>query len=263
MIRPHLVLLLAAAVTVRPAPAAAPFPPPDLAGAEALLVAGHRAFLLPPPGSPPAGPRPWVWYAPTLPGLPGAHERWMFALFQAAGLAIAGIDVGESYGSPAGRRGYTSLHTELVGRGYSPRPVLLGRSRGGLMLLAWAAEHPELVAAFAGIYPVCNLASYPGLERAAPAYGLAPAELAAELGRHNPVDRLAGLAARRVPLLAVHGDDDRLVPLADNSSLLRDRYLALGGPVEVIVPAGQGHNLWPGFFRDGRLVAFVLAHARR
>jgi hypothetical protein len=43
-----------------------------------------------------------VWYAPTLPNLPGPEERWMFEKFRAAGIAVAGIDAGESYGSPAG-----------------------------------------------------------------------------------------------------------------------------------------------------------------
>ena len=46
--------------------------------------------------------RPWVWYAPTLPGLPSQAETWMFDRLLAAGIAIAGIDVGESYGSPEG-----------------------------------------------------------------------------------------------------------------------------------------------------------------
>lgn len=75
----------------------------------------------------------------------------------AAGIAIAGIDIGESYGSPAGRTLFTAFQTELTRtRGYSAKPLLLGRSRGGLMLLTWAAEHPEKIGAFAGIYPVVN-----------------------------------------------------------------------------------------------------------
>jgi alpha-beta hydrolase superfamily lysophospholipase len=184
----------------------------------------------------------------------------MFTRLLAAGVGIAGVDVGESYGNAPGRAGYDALHAALVARGYSARPALLGRSRGGLMLLSWAAENPRRVAAFAGIYPVCNLASYPGLPKAAPAYGLTAEALAAELPRHNPVDRLAPLAAARVPLLALHGDQDRLVPLEANSGLLHERYTALGGPMELLVAPGQGHSLWAGFFEDPRLVAFLLRH---
>lgn len=230
---------------------------------EVFEVGGRTAFLIPAPSSAANPSRPWVWYAPTLARYPGAEERWMFEQFLAAGIAIAGIDVGESYGSPAGRAHFTLLYAELTGRrGYSARPVLLGRSRGGLMTLAWAAENPDRVGGFAGIYPVCNLASYPGVAKAAGAFGLAAAELEARLAEHNPVDRLAALAVRRVPLFAIHGDVDRIVPLEVNSGLLRERYRALGGPMELIVPAGQGHSMWPGFFQSEALVAFVKAHAR-
>jgi pimeloyl-ACP methyl ester carboxylesterase len=235
---------------------------------EQFTVAGRPAFLIPAPPpttatAAPAAPKPWVWYAPTLPPYPGNEERWLIERLLAAGVAIAGIDVGESYGSPAGRAQFTALHDHLVHtRGYAPKPVLLGRSRGGLQLLAWAADHPDRVAAFAGIYPVCNLLSFPGLAKAAPAYGLTSDQLAAALAAHNPVDRLAPLAAARIPLFAIHGDVDKLVPLATNSALVRDRYAALGGTMELIVPAGQGHNLWSGFFESPALLAFVLHHAR-
>lgn len=131
------------------------------------------------------------------------------------------------------------------------------------MTLSWAAENPDKVAGFAGIYPVCNLASYPGLTNAAPAFGLTPAELATQLARHNPVDRLAPLARAKVPLFVIHGDQDKLVPLEANSGLVRSRYQALGGSMEWVVPAGQGHNMWSGFFQSQELVAFILREARK
>lgn len=233
---------------------------------EVFTVAGRPAFLITPttPAPAAAGPRPWVWYAPTLANYPGREETWMFEKFLAAGIAVAGIDVGESYGSPAGRALFSAFHTEMHRRrGFSAKPVLLGRSRGGLMTLNWAAENPGQVAAFAGIYPVCNLTSYPGLEKAASAYALTPAELAARLPAHNPLDRLAPLAAAHIPLFAIHGDVDTLVPLAANSGALATRYRALGGSVQLLVPPGQGHNLWSGFFQSPDLVEFVITHARR
>ncbi len=116
---------------------------------------------------------PWVWYAPTLNGLPAQSEVWMFERFLKSGIAIAGIDVGESYGSPVGRKKYTELYNYLTtSRTFSGKPCLLARSRGGLMLYSWAAENAGSVAGIAGIYPVCNIASYPGIERACGAYGL-------------------------------------------------------------------------------------------
>src|SRR5579871_3373687 len=100
---------------------------------EVFAVKGHAAFLILPPASSSAAPIPWVWYAPTLPGLPDEAEKWMFERFLAAGIAIAGIDVGESYGSPAGQALFSDLYRVLTTRrGLSKRPCMLARSRGGL-----------------------------------------------------------------------------------------------------------------------------------
>jgi TolB protein len=228
---------------------------------EVFEVAGHTAFLIPAKADPRAVAKPWVWYAPTLPNLPGPEERWMFERFSAAGIAIAGIDAGESYGSPAGNQVFDSLYANLTKRGYSTKPVLLGRSRGGLMTLSWATANPDKVGGFAGIYPVCDLASYPGVERAAGAFGLKPDELKAKLKELNPVDRLEGLAKVKVPLFAIHGDIDTVVPLEANSGRMKERYVALDGSMTLVVASQQGHNMWPGFFQCRELVEFVLAHA--
>ena len=228
---------------------------------EVFTVAGRTAFVIRPDR---AGEEktPWVWYAPTLRNLPGPEERWMFERFLAAGVAIAGVDVGESYGSPEGRAGYTALYEDLVGeRGMAERAVLLARSRGGLMLYNWAADHPGKVAGIAGIYPVCNLASYPGLKRAAGAYGLDEKGLAAALGRHNPVERLAPLADAEVPIFHIHGDRDRVVPLRENSGLVAERYRAQGGRMTLEVVAGGGHDMSRHWFTSQALVDFVIERA--
>jgi pimeloyl-ACP methyl ester carboxylesterase len=229
---------------------------------EVFAVGDRTAFLISAPTDQATGTKPWVWYAPTLPGLPGPEETWMFERFGAAGISIAGIDVGESFGSPAGRRLFSLMYAEMTSsRGYSRKPMLLGRSRGGLMALSWAAENPDKVAGFAGIYPVCNLASYPGVAKAAGAYEMTPETLQAKLSEHNPVDRLAELAQAGVPMFAIHGDVDSVVPLEANSGLLKERYATLGGSMRLIVPPGQGHNMWSGFFQCQELVDFVKTYA--
>ena len=227
-----------------------------------LSVEGHRAFMIQPSETDLAAPVPWVWYAPTLPGLPGDLEVWMFDKFLDAGIAIAGVDVGESYGSPAGRAIYSAFHKELVGKHhFARRACLLARSRGGLMLYNWAAENPESVACIAGIYPVCNLASYPGLDKAQEAYGMTTAELAAALPEHNPIDRLAPLAQAGVPVFHIHGDSDTIVPLEENSGELERRYTALGGPMTLEVVKGGAHDGREGWFKSQELVDFVIGHA--
>ena len=175
----------------RPAdPAAKPVKSLILPG-ESFLVAGRPAFILTPPVEKRSTPQPWIFYAPTLPGLPDEAERWMHEQFLAAGVAVAGIDVGEAYGSPRGRELFTELYRELTTRrGFAARPCVLGRSRGGLLVLSWAADHPDKVSGLAGIYPVFDLRSYPKLKAAAPAYGLTEEQLGARLAEFNPIERV-------------------------------------------------------------------------
>ncbi len=228
---------------------------------QVFAVDGLTAFLITPLAGPipPQGNVPWVWYAPTLPGLPGEEERWMFTQFLSAGLAVAGVDVGESFGNVAGRAGFSAFYRYLVQeRSMARRPCLLARSRGGLMLYNWAVENPGAVAGIAAIYPVCNPASWPGLAQASPAYGLSEADMARHLDQHNPVARLVPLSQARVPLFHLHGDQDTVVPLAENSAALVARYRALGGPATLLVPPGQGHSMWEGFFHCQELVDFVI-----
>lgn len=227
---------------------------------QTFKVNGHAAFVIMPKQA--AKPTPWVWYAPTLPGLPEARENWMFEQFLTKGIAIAGIDAGESYGSPAGRKIYTALYQELVNnRGFAPKAALMARSRGGLMLYNWASEHSESVACIAAIYPVCDLRSYPGLDKACGAYGLTRSELEKQLDLHNPVMRLAPLAKAGVPIFHIHGDVDKVVPSKDNSEAIARRYKELGGTMQLKIIQGQGHNLWEGFFQCQELVDFVIAQS--
>lgn len=227
---------------------------------ESLMFDGHDAFVIlpehPAPGS------PWVWYAPTLPGLPAKSEVWMFGKFLEKGIAIAGIDVGESYGSPDGRKAFSAFHAYLTGeRNLSGKPVLLGRSRGGLMLYCWAGENPQSVTAIAGIYPVCNIASYPGFKAAAGAYHLTPEELEAKIADHNPLDRLAPLVEAKVPIFHIHGDNDKTVPLEANSGELVKRYKALGGDAELVIVPGGGHDMNRAWFESQALADFIIARA--
>jgi hypothetical protein len=230
---------------------------------EVFAIQDRPAFLIV-PEKPKPGPIPWVLYAPTLRGLPDGAEKWMFERFLKAGIAIAGVDVGESYGNPKGRAVYSSLHEHLVTkRRLAKQACLLARSRGGLMLYCWAAENPEKVRCITGIYPVCNIVSYPSLKRACGAYGLTSVELEAELAKHNPIDRLAALAKAKVPIFHIHGDKDHVVPLDKNSAIIKELYDKLGGPMTLEVVPGQGHNMWSGWFQSQNLVDFLIAHATR
>ena len=260
-------VVFAAAAAAWPGQAAEPAPRKNLIlPGEAFEVAGKTAFLLTPAGAAevPEQDKPWILYAPTLPAYPDEAERWMHERFTKAGVAVAGIDTGESYGSPAGVAAAEALHAAMVRRGYSKRPALLGRSRGGLWASAWAIAHPDLTTGIGGIYPVYDWRTYPGLDKAAPAYGLAPADLAARAAELCPIERIDVAAKAGVPVCIIHGDDDKVVPLEPNSLRLKQAYEAAGQGelVQLIVAKGQGHSFWEGFFRCQELVDFLVARAK-
>ncbi|MFM8496723.1 MAG: alpha/beta hydrolase family protein [Planctomycetia bacterium] len=241
---------------------------------EVFSIGGKTAFLFTPAAEQAADgkpvstdaaiARPWILYSPTLPAYPDKAEQWMHEQFTRAGIAVAGIDTGESYGSPEAVKAAEALHAEMVRRGYARKPAVLGRSRGGLWASAWAIAHPDLTAGVGGIYPVYDWRSYPGIEKAAPAYGLAPDALLAQAGELCPIERIDVAANAGVPFCIIHGDVDKLVPLEPNSGRLKQRYEALGKGdlVTLIVAEGQGHSFWEGFFHCQELVDFLVARAR-
>ncbi len=232
---------------------------------EAFFVAERPAFIFWPEAAQRQRPQPWIFYAPTLAGYPDEHEKWMHQKFLDAGIAVAGIDVGEGYGSPRSRELFTAFYDEVTTkRGFAAKPCMLGRSRGGLWVTSWACANPDKVAGIAGIYPVFDLRTYPKLPNAASAYQLTPAELEAQLAEHNPIEQVGVLAKAKVSVLFIHGDQDTVVPLKENSAEFAARYRAAGAgdAVTLLVIEGQGHNFWEGFFRCQELIDFAIARAR-
>lgn len=232
---------------------------------EAFRVEGRPAFVFLPSPDKRSTPQPWIMYSPTLPGLPDAHEKWMHEQFLAAGVAVAGIDVGEGYGSPKSQKLLSALYHEVTDqRGFAQRVCLLGRSRGGLWMTSWASANPEKVAGLAGIYPVFDLRSYPGLRVAAPAYDLTLEDLEKQLEQYNPISQVSVLAKAKIPVCLIHGDQDATVPLEVNSAQFKARYTAegQGDLVDLIVAKGQGHNYWEGFFRCRDLIDFSIERAK-
>ena len=212
-------------------------------------VAGRPAFVILPEANNRREPLPWVLYAPTFDRvLPNERdEGWIIGRFLKAGIAIAGVNVGESFGSPAGRATYNALYTHLTQTSpkFSSQACLLARSRGGLMLYNWAADHPERVACIAGIYPVCDLRGYPGLAKACKAYGLSESQLAGSLSEHNPVDRLAPLAKAGIAIFHIHGDVDQVVPLEANSGVWPSAITNSAEPWSWLFPTGKGTTCGP------------------
>lgn len=229
-----------------------------------LQIGDVQGYVILPTTPAADGSKPWVWYAPSYwNGYPNERLDWLFSRLLKQGFAVCGTNVGDSFGSPQSRKIYSRFYEHVVKEyGLSPKVSLLPQSRGGLMWYNWAVENPEKIACIGGIYPVCDLTSYPGLAATAAAYGMTEADLTAQLAQHNPIDRLAPLAKAKVPILHLHGDRDEVVPLETNSGKLVKRYQALGGPAELVVIHGKGHAEIPEFFESEKLLEFFLRHGK-
>lgn len=208
---------------------------------------------------------PWIWRTEFF-----GHEPQADIALLERGYHVAYIDVQNMYGAPAAMGHMDRLHEHLLrAHGLSEKVTLEGFSRGGLFAFNWAALHPDRVASLYVDAPVCDFKSWPGgkgmgpgspedWQRCLKAYGFGEAQAMGYA--KNPVDQLAPLAKAGVPILAVVGDSDEVVPVSENIDVVEKRYKELGGKIEVIRKPGGKHH--PHSLQDPKpIVDFILAAA--
>jgi pimeloyl-ACP methyl ester carboxylesterase len=229
-----------------------------------MQIEGAKGFLIRPANSN-SGLHEWVWFAPVVfsKDLPNKRQLYIFSELVKRGLWIAGIDVGESYGNSAGVIAYNRFYDQAVKQfNLSPLPSLLCQSRGALMLFNWAIKYPTRLKRIGGIYPVLNLSSWPMPDdalfpEAALAYGMSREEFEKQSLSLSPMSHLKDLAENHIPILCLHGDRDRWVPLTQNSAMLAENYSRLGGSAKVVIVRGKGHEEADDFFRSDILIEFL------
>jgi pimeloyl-ACP methyl ester carboxylesterase len=257
--------LLLAAVVLTAHPAAAETKSSDWHGYEKLDFAfGERTGLLVKPKQAAPG-NPWIWRTEFF-----GHKPEADLALLAAGWHLAYYKVSNMFGSPGSIALMAGFH-EHVTREYSlaKRATLEGFSRGGLYAVNFAATHPDKTAALYLDAPVLDIRSWPGgkgkgngapgeWKRALESYGLTE-ETAADF-KGNPLDRLAPLAKAGIPIISVCGEADKTVPYLENTAILKQRYEALGGRIEVILKPGVDHH--PHSLADSKpIVDFLIRHA--
>lgn len=212
-----------------------------------FTVDGCPAWIVEPKQALPG--KPWSWCME----FPDAFtDRCAAPQLLAAGFHHVHIQVGNTFGSPAALRHFDAFYQILMQLGLAKRGTLIGLSRGGLYAYRWASEHPERVHVIYGDAPVCDFKSWPGgkgkgigspedwaaLIRC---YGFKDeAEALAYPG--NPIDCLQQLARAKIAIIHVVGDADDVVPVAENTAILEQRYRKLGGTIQVIHKPGVGHH---------------------
>ena len=131
-------------------------------------------------------------------------------------------------------------------------------------MLSWAVKNPNKLAAYAGIYPVQNLRSWP-MKRSLVAtlrdFEVDEKTFGQMIDQHNPINHLDPLAEVNIPIFIVHGDSDKVVPLEENSGLVRDHYKKLGGEIELEVVTGAGHQVIDAFFKSKKIIEFIIKHS--
>ncbi|MDQ2731392.1 MAG: alpha/beta hydrolase [Armatimonadota bacterium] len=209
--------------------------------------------------------RPWIWRAMFWDAFPSAD----LALLD-KGYYLAYIEVGNTFGASDALKNWDPFYKLLTETyGFAKRPALEGVSRGGLYIYRWAASNPMKVGCLYGDAPVCDMKSWPGgkgkgtgsagdwAEAIRVYHFRDEAEMMAFKG--NPVDILASIAAAKIPIIHVVGDSDIDVPPAENTDIVRERYLKLGGTFVLITKQGCAHH--PHGLKDTtQLVNFIMAH---
>ena len=226
-----------------------------------LTIAGHDAYFVKP--AHPLPGNPWVWRT----SFPDWHTEIDKVLLD-KGFYVAFLNVDNQYGSPDAMQIYDKFYAELTGKqGFATKAAFEAVSRGGLYAYAWAKRNPDKVTCIYAETPVCDIKSWPGGKLKSPGdtaewshfkqvYRFT--EQQARDYNDNPIDNLEGLASFRVPVLHTIGLDDKLAPPQENTYVLAQRYLALGGPVSIHpITQGpmelQGHHFTvdrPGYYAD-------------
>lgn len=194
---------------------------------------------------------PWLWRA----RFPDWHTE-ADSILVAAGFHLVYLNTDNLYGSPEAVANWNSLY-QFVRTTYhlNAKVALAGVSRGGLFVYNWAKENPEKVACIYAEAPVCDFTSWPGgfgagegspkdWEQLKTAYGFA-SDKEAKAYTNNPINQLKALAKAKVPILHMISLEDQIVPPAENTFVLLDAYLKLGGPATV-VPCTRGEQKLKG-----------------
>lgn len=190
---------------------------------------------------------PWIWRARFW-----GHEPQADIALLEKGFHLTYCNVGDLYGSDEAIKRWNRFYDLAVKAGLNEKVALEGMSRGGLIIYNWAAQNQEKTACIYADAPVLDFKSWPmgqkngkrsdrDTEELLRAYGFKSEEEALKWTK-NPVDQAKVLAKANIPLLHVVGDDDEVVPVSENTSLLEARLQEEGYTLTVIHKPGIKHH---------------------
>lgn len=177
---------------------------------------GHHRCVVVVPAVPAKG-NPWSWRGCYWDHQPQAEIELLKRGFHVAYIsASATLRPGKTW--DAWYEFLTQKH------GLSPKPALVGMSRGGEFAYTWAVAHPDKVS--------CVYADNPG-------------------ANDEVLERLVLLARHDVPLLHICGSLDPILPKF--TLPMEAIYQQLGGRISVMIKEGYGHH--PHSLKDPKVIA--------
>lgn len=211
---------------------------------------------------------PWLWRA----RFPGYHYE-ADSILASEGFHIAYINTNGMFGNAEAMDIWDRFYDFLTMRyKLNEKVALAGVSRGGLFIYTWAKRNPKKVNCIYGDAPVCDIKSWPGgfgegmgspddWKQVKEKYGFETDEQAKAYA-NNPIDNLEMLAAEKIPVLHMVGLQDKVVPAEENTLVLVNRYIRLGG-IATVVPCTKGEQTLHGHhypIETPRLVADFIKY---
>lgn len=212
-----------------------------------FLFEGSEAWVVEPKSPNAFGRFSWCMMFPDA-----FTERCAAPMLLSRGYYHVFLSVGNTFGAPSAVEKLHAFHTMLMRRGLHSQAILIGISRGGLYAHRYAATHPEHVSVIYNDAAVLDYQSWPGGKgkgKGSPSdwlelkklYGFESDQQAAEYS-HTPLKTLEILAKHKIAIVAVVGDEDDVVPSAENTLPAEQRYKELGGEFVVFHKPGVGHH---------------------
>ena len=165
---------------------------------------------------------------------------------------------GDVSGHPRGNVAIDAAYKLLTEKyGFAKKLSMASMSRETLALFRWASANPEKVSSIYVDNGVCNVRSWPagklvegsnsegkGNKRSwnllKQSYDFQSDQEALAV-KASPIDWLEPIAKAKIPILLVCGTEDKTVPYSENGEILKKRYQALGGDIQVILEKKDHH----------------------
>lgn len=195
--------------------------------------------------------KPWLWV-----GEFGGHLKSLEDGLVDKGWHVVYVGVSNQFGSPSSMEVWEKLYAEMrEKRSLSAKPALLGISRGGLYVNAWARLHPDRVSVLYLDNAVCDIRSWPGgFQLNAKGKGSPKdwdlyktvfqleSDAVAQEKSLRPADGLLPALKNNVFLVSVHGTADMTVPYVDNAKVLVELWQKQGGRFKEFAKEGGDHH---------------------